>query len=79
MITLLLFYIPEQITGLTTNISFLIALCGNMKLLKGEVNTAFIEENKNELLGRLQPSSEIIAQVNMRNFSLNFVGLQTYL
>lgn len=65
-----LYYFPEarfvfgvQIVGLNTNTEFLANLCANKKLLDGKVNTAFIEENGDELLRRLDPSSQTIAEV----------------
>ncbi|XKL62812.1 hypothetical protein PGB90_002645 [Kerria lacca] len=51
-----------NIVGLNTNVEFLTKLSTNEKLLNGEVNTAFIEENKTDLLQKSKPSSRIIAQ-----------------
>lgn len=69
---------------MNTNIEFLATLCSNEKLLNGEVNTAFIDENKDELLKRMVPNSQTIAEVSFtyikkkiisvlfRHFPLNF-------
>lgn len=54
-----------QIVGLNTNVEFLTALSSNRNLLEGNIDTDFIDKNKQQLLQRLQPAPEEIVQVSI--------------
>lgn len=50
---------------MSTNVQFLMSLCEQPELLKGNVHTGFIEEHKSVLLAKNLPKPELISQVIM--------------
>lgn len=54
-----------QISGLDTNINFLINLCNNEHFINADVHTGFIDQHKQQVLDRVPPKTETILQAGL--------------